>query len=82
MPCVAWPRGRNKMQRLCSQTQYPTAVSTRKRGCATFSYLGDAGSPPPEALSLLDIKGSFGGYSWAVRWFGSLVDSVTYHNHT
>ena len=64
MQGVAWPRDRNGTQTLCSQTRYPTAVSTRKRGCVTFSYLGDAGSPPPEVLSLLDIKDSFDGYSW------------------
>ena len=62
MPRVAWPRGRNGTQTLC-QTRYPTAVSTRKRGCATFSYLGDAGSPAPEVLYLLDINGPLDGYS-------------------
>ena len=53
----------NEMQTRGSQTRNPTAGSTRKRDCATFSYLGDADSPPPEALSLLDINGPFDGYS-------------------
>ena len=64
MQGVAWPRSRNGMQTRGSQTRYQTAGSTRKQGCATISYLGDADSPPPEVLSLHDINGSFDGYSW------------------
>ena len=52
------------MQTRGSQTRYPTAGCTRKRGCATFSCFGDADSPPPEVLSLLDINSLFHGYNW------------------
>ena len=63
MQGLTWPRGRNGIQTRGSQARYPTAGSTRKRGCATFSYFGGADSPPPEVISLLDINGSFDGYS-------------------
>ena len=35
---VTWSRGRNGMQTRRSWTRHPTAVSTRKRGRATFPY--------------------------------------------
>ena len=63
LQAVAWPHGRNEMQTRGIQTRFPTAGSALKRSCATFSYLGEAGSPPPEVLSMLDINGSFDGYS-------------------
>ena len=64
LQAVAWPRGRSEMQTRGSQTRYPTAGSALKRGCATSSYLGDAGDPQPEVLSMLDINGSFDEHSW------------------